>query len=333
MLDELAATVDLEHPERTPNAHALDSETVHSFFERTVPDPAARDRLALAVQGVWTVVPRDISVLHLLFYIAAAGSVEQLMEAEDCAQDSRFVDGAQATALRIADHLGDRIRLATPVREIAWGDDGATLRTERGDVRADRVIVAVPPAAAARLRVEPPLPVARSRWVAKSPMGDVAKIHVVYETPFWREAGLSGEANIYGDPAVGVVFDNSPRDASRGVLVCFVYADRLHRWSTLDEDARRAEVLGTLETLFGEAAASPREYAEKDWTLDALAGGGYAANPTPGTWVEHAESGWRTPVGPLHWAGTETASRWYGYMDGAIASGLRAAQEVRDQLS
>lgn len=327
-IDALAATVDLDDPSRTPNAEALDSETVHSYVERTVPDPDARLRLALAVQGVWTVEPRDISVLHLAFYVAAAGGFEQLMEAEGCAQDSRFIGGAQSAALRIAEHLGERVFVGTEVRRITHTETAVEVSTSRGDIVADRVVFALPPGAAARVGFDPVLPAARARWWAKSPMGDVAKIHVEYATPFWRERGLSGEASVYGDPAVGVVFDNSPPDASRGVLVCFVYADRLRQWAALDQGARRDDVVQLLVRLFGDEAAHPLDYTEKNWSNDSFVGGGYAASPTPGTWIEHGTQGWRAPVGRLHWAGTETASVWNGYIDGAISSGYRAAVEV-----
>lgn len=326
-IDALAATVNLDNPEETPEARRWDSETCQSYFERTVHDPDSRARLALAVQGVWTVEPRDISVLHLLFYVASAGGFEQLMETEGCAQDSRFSAGAQELALRIADHLGARVHLDTRVTSIEHDAEHVRLCTSRGDVVADRVIMSVPPAAALRIPISPPLTVARNRWIEKSPMGDVAKIHVGYPTPFWRTRGLSGEATTYGDRPVGVVFDNSPADARRGVLVCFVYADRLHDWVTMSDDARKHSVLAVLVELFGEDAASPNFYTEKIWSLDPFVHGGYAANPTPGTWVEHT-AGWRQPAGLLHWAGSETASVWNGYIDGAISSGLRAADEV-----
>lgn len=327
-IDRLSEAVNLEDPAATPNAEALDSETVHSYLERTVPSADARLRFALAVQSVWTVEPRDISMLHFLFYVASAGNFDQLMEAEGCAQETRFVEGAQETAIRIARVLGERVVLGSPVRRIERDDEGALVSTEHGDVRADRVIVAVPPQAAQQIVHEPPLPVARTRWLAKSPMGDVVKIHVSYDRPFWRDRGLSGEATLYGEPSLGFVFDNSPHDLSRGVLVCFVYADRIRGWKARGEEGRRQEVVDTLVDLFGEEAANPRRYAEKDWSEEPFIGGAYAANPTPGAWVEHSAEGWRRPVGRLHWAGTETASVWNGYIDGAISSGRRAASEV-----
>ena len=331
-IDALAATVNLAEPWATPGAEAFDSETVHSYLERTVPNADARLRMALAVQSVWTVEPRDISMLHFLFYIGSAGNLDQLMEAEGCAQETRFVRGAQEAALKIAERLGERVHLAAPVRRIETLDEGVVVSTDRGRVLAERVIVAVPPSAGQHIAYAPQLPASRSRWLAKSPMGDVVKIHVSYDRPFWRGRGLSGEATLYGEPSLGFVFDNSPHDLSAGVLVCFVYADRIRAWTERGEVGRRQEVIDTLVELFGEEAATPQRYVEKNWAEEPFIGGAYAASPTPGAWIEHGLAGWRVPAGRLHWAGTETASVWNGYIDGAISSGKRAAAEVRAAL-
>ncbi|WP_280832617.1 flavin monoamine oxidase family protein [Mycolicibacterium frederiksbergense] len=333
LIDTMAAGINLDDPAATEHLEEWDSQTVQSFFDTAVTDQDARTRLALSVQGVWTVEPRDISLFHFLFYVASAGGYEQLMETEGCAQERRFVRGAQSVALAMADHLGDLVHLNTRVTGIHQSDTGVQVETERGTVSASRVIVAASPGAAVRINFTPALPVARHRWMERSPMGDVAKVHAVYDTPFWREQGLSGQATVYGEPAVGVVFDNSPPDASVGVLVSFVYADRLHRWATLPEEQRRAEVLSTLETLFGARAAAPTRYTEKLWPQDQWAYGGYAANPAPGVWFEHGATGWRSPCGRIHWAGTETAAVWNGYIDGAITSGQRAATEIITEIA
>ena len=327
-IDALAGDIDLDAPTRSAAIEEWDGRTVQSYLDATVADADARTRLALSVQGVWTVEPRDISLFHFLFYVASAGGYEQLMETEHCAQERRLAGGAQSVALAMAAHLGDRVHHDTAVRRLLRTDDGVRIETDRGAVDAEHVVVAASPGAVVDIAFDPPLPVTRQRWMHRNVMGDVAKVHAVYDTPFWRERGLSGQATVYGTPDVGVVFDNSPADGSAGVLVAFVYADRLRRWSAKSADARRAEVLTTLETLFGADAAAPRHYTEKIWPEDVWARGGYAASPAPGTWFEHGEHGWRTAVGRIHWAGSETASHWNGYIDGAISSGQRAADEI-----
>jgi monoamine oxidase len=175
----------------------------------------------------------------------------------------------------------------------------------------------------------PALPPARAGWLARARMGRVAKVHAVYAEPFWRAEGLSGIATLYGDRPVGVVFDNSPADGSAGVLVAFVYGDRVSDWSGLPSAQRRAAVLADLAAVVGERAGEPADYTERIWPDDPYVRGGYEAFATPGAWTAFGERGWREPTASgIHWAGSETSSRWNGYIDGAIRSGQRAAGEV-----
>ncbi|MFZ3565355.1 flavin monoamine oxidase family protein [Streptomyces sp. BH097] len=332
-LDALARTVDTAEPWRTPGFAEWDARTAQSYFRAHTDDPDALRRLALAVQGVWCAEPYEISLFHVLFYVAAAGGWEQLMETGGCAQDSRFVTGAAGPARAVAELLGDRIRLGSPVRRIEHDADGVRVHTADTVYEARRAVVALPPPAVRALSFAPALPVSREGWLSHSPMGRVAKVHAVYDTPFWRAAGLSGIATLYDHGPLGVVFDNSPPDAERGVLVGFVYGDRLSEWSRLDAAARRETALASLARVVGDGAARPLDYTEKNWSQDPYARGGYEAYATPGAWTGYARHGWRTPTGTLHWAGTETASVWNGYIDGALSSGVRAADEVITALS
>lgn len=328
LLDAMATTVDLEQPWLTPQLELWDGMTAEVFFRAETGDDGALRRLALTIQGVWACEPSEISLFHVVFYIAAAGGYEQLMETRGCAQDSRFVRGAGALALAVAARLGSRVRLDERVIGIEQDGEGVSVRTSGPRFAARRIIVAVPPPAVARISFGPALPPARRGWLAHHRMGSVAKIHAIYPRAFWRSAGLSGIATLYGDGPVGVVFDNSPPDGSVGALVAFVYADRVAAWSQLSADSRRAAVLAQLSSVVGADAGSPLDYTEKIWPQDEFARGGYEAYAMPGAWTGHGLEGWRAPVGRVHWAGAETASRWNGYIDGAIESGHRAAEEV-----
>src|SRR5207244_418836 len=128
--------------------------------------------------------------------------------------------------------------------------------------------------------------------------------------------GLSGIATVYDDGPLGVVFDNSPADGSVGVLVGFVYGDRVTRWAQLDADARRASALRGLTRVAGPRAGDPLDFTERIWPQDPYVHGGYEAFATPGGWTGYGEHGWRAPTGAIHWAGTESAGRWNGYIDG-----------------
>ena len=331
-LDALAHTVDRQAPWRTEGAERLDAMSALDFFASRTDDPDALARLTLFVHGIWCAEPADLSLLHLLFYLASGGGYHQLMETRDCAQDARFVDGAGAAATAAAADLGDRVRLETPVHRVTTvgSGSGSGLRVEAEGlcVEAARVVVAVPPTAVERISFEPGLPETRRRWLGRAAMGRVAKVHVAYDRPFWRDAGLSGIATLYHDGPVGVVFDNSPEDGTVGVLVAFVYADRTDAWSRLDPAQRRAAVLTDLARVVGPAALEAVDWTEQVWEQDPWAQGGYEAYQRSGGWTGLGEEGWRAPTGLVHWAGTETADTWNGYIDGAISSGARAAEEV-----
>jgi monoamine oxidase len=93
-----------------------------------------------------------------------------------------------------------------------------------------------------------------------------------------------------------------------------------------DRDARRAAVLQGLAELFGKRAKQPVAYIENDWSRDGWTTG--CVSPLPRNVLTRFGHALRTPVGRIHWAGTETSEAWCGYMDGAVRSGERAAAEV-----
>ena len=122
---------------------------------------------------------------------------------------------------------------------------------------------------------------------------------------------------------------------SPGVLMGFIEADEARIWSTATREERYQKVIDDLATYFGPQARSPlggmQGYYEMVWNRQEFSAGGPTANHAPGAIVEYG-SAIRDPLGRLHWAGTETATRWTGYMDGAVESGERAAQEVLSAL-
>ncbi|HMT50543.1 MAG TPA: FAD-dependent oxidoreductase, partial [Dietzia sp.] len=275
-------------------------------------------------EAVFPAGPEDLSALGAGFYIGSAGGVDALIDTAGGAQQDRVVGGAQVIALQMARELGDRVVLDSPVTGIEWGDAGARVRSDRGTVSARRVVIAVPPPLASRIRYSPGLPGDRDQLVQRMPMGRVIKVNVVYAEPFWRTDGWSGQANSDSRP-LGTVFDNTPHDGGPGVLVGFLegrHADRGARMTAAD---RRALVLEDLAGYFGPRAREPIGFIERDWAEEEYSRGCYGAFATPGTLTRFGPH-LRRPVGPLHWAGTETATRWAGYMDGAVESGQRAAR-------
>lgn len=324
-LDRLARRVPTDAPWTARNARALDGQSFATWLGRNTVTRGARQLLALSIAAVWACEPEDVSLLHVLFYIHAAGSFEALVETEGHAQDHRFVGGSVAIAERLAQQVRE-VRLGHRVERIE--QDGDRIRVD--GLTAERVVVAVSPALAGRLRYDPPLPADRDQLTQRTPNGSVIKCMCVYPEPFWRKAGLSGQAAATDGP-VRVIFDNTPHGSGKGVLLGFFEGRQAREWGRRTSEERRAILAATFVRIFGAQAADPEEYVECDWSAEELTRGCYGAHLPPGVWTAFGPA-LTHPVGRIHWAGTETATRWSGYMDGAIESGQRVAAEVRAQL-
>ena len=87
-------------------------------------------------------------------------------------------------------------------------------------------------------------------------------------------------------------------------------------------------ILDDLGRYFGSQATDPLEYADEAWSSTRWSPGGYNATMTPGTLTGVGETR-REPIGRLHWAGSETALEWPGFMEGATRSGQRVATELQ----
>lgn len=327
-LDPLAMRIPLEAPWAAPGVDvaALDGQTVETWKLAHLQSHGARFLFDLAVEAVFAAEPRDLSLLHFLFYVHAGGGLTPLVSVTGGAQELRFVGGSQLVAQRMAAQLGRRVVLGAPVRRIVDSGSSVVVTTDTQAFRAAHVVVTLPPALAARIDYAPVLPSARDQLTQRYPMGSVIKCQAVYERPFWRDAGLTGQVTSDTGP-VKVTFDNSPPDGSPGVLLGFIEGEEARRWSGRPREERRAAVLESFARYFGDAALDARAYVERDWSSDPWTRGCYAGFLPPGALTSYGPA-IREPIGRIHWAGTETAEEWNGYIEGAIRSGERAASEL-----
>ena len=325
-MERLARQVPQDAPWDAPRAAEWDTQTFASWLRGAVKTSRARSILDAYISTLLTSETASFSLLHWLFYVRSGTSFKTLSTLEGGAQQDRFVDGSQQVPIRLAAALGDAVRLGTPVRRIE--DDGVCVRA--GDVTARRAIVAIPPTLAGRIEYDPPLPADRDQLTQRLPQGTVIKVNAVYDEPFWRADGLKGMA---WDPRQPVTFvmDNSPHDASAGILIGFVKGDNARRLARMDADTRREAVLDSLAHFHGERARRIEQYHELDWSAEPWTRGCFSAHFAPGVWTRYGPA-LREPVGRIHWAGTETSAVWSGYMEGAVRSGERVATEVLAEL-
>jgi monoamine oxidase len=335
-LDQMSTEVPVTAPWESSQATDWDEQTLETWIRDNSSTQQFHDLVPVATRPIFGAEPGELSLLFVLFYIAASGNeqnpgtFERNFNTRDGAQMWRFVGGAQLLALKIARRLGQRVVLGSPVERIVQDTGGVTVHSPALAVQAKRAIVAIPPTLAGRIEYSPALPATRDQLTQRLPQGTLIKVTAVYDRPFWRDAGLNGTAVSYTGPA-NVTFDDSPQDGSAGVIFGFVGGDEARRFSGMSGADRKAAVLANFTTYFGSKAAHPRSYFETNWSREEWTRGCPVAIPGPGTLLAYGPA-LRKPVGRIHWAGTETSTYWNGYMDGAVRSAKRAAREVLDRL-
>lgn len=329
-LEALAASIPLDAPWEHPEAALLDRMTYAEWIDRNLETDFGKWLFNFNAPGVFSVDASELSMLHVAFYFGAGGGFGVVTGTRGGGQDSRFHTGMQQLSLGMASELGDRICTNEVVVKIEQSNQGIRVISESSVTMARYAIVAISPTLAGRIRYLPPMPAARDGLMQRMPMGTAIKMMLVYDRPFWRDQGLSGFALTDHD-VPQLIYDNSPADGSCGILLGFTEGLPARRWIAEPQEARRAEAIRTAVACFGEEASRPIEFIDKSWTEEEFSRGCYAGTMTPGTWTTFGHA-LRPPVGRIHWAGTETATFWNGYVEGAIQAGERAAHEVAGRL-
>ncbi|HET9728547.1 MAG TPA: FAD-dependent oxidoreductase [Acidimicrobiia bacterium] len=329
-VDRLARQVPRDAPWDAPRAAEWDQRTVADWVERApIPNGIGRELFEMAVRGLMTADLREVSLLHLLLLVHAHGGIEKLFSIKGGAQENMVHGGAGAIAQRIAADLGDAVRLGAPVRAVTQHHDRVEVAADDVTVVARHAILAVPPALTLEITFDPPLGTDRRALYQQSIAGPETKTLIVYDEPFWRADGFSGQTSEPGS-ASEVTLDASPASGNPGVIASFTFgpnADRLH---ALAPDARRKAVIDALTARLGARAARPVEVIETAWFTEPWTRGCSFAHLAPGALTQYGRLV-REPFNRVHWAGTETATTSHGAIDGAVRSGERAAAEILDR--
>jgi monoamine oxidase len=340
-LDKLASDLSaasLSAPWNWSEAQTYDYESAYSWIlanTTSVTSTEAAQLVDLFFDSAYGALSAEVSMLYVISQIAGfgnaenVGTIERGISSKGGAQDSRFVGGSQQISIRAAKTLGKMVHLNAPVRSIVQSGNTATVTSDAGVWKAKRVIVATPPQLAAEIDYTPLMPPTLDAMRRRMTLGTLMKIHAVYPTPFWREdPGVWMGLKIGG--CVPEMFDNTPPEGTPGVLMGFHGGKAWAQYAN-DPAARKAAALSDFAEVFGSGALNPIDYFEQDWTSEQWSRGCPVSVVAPGVVTEFLPN-LIAPFGLVHWAGTETATYWNGYMSGAIDSGMRAAAEVLAEL-
>jgi len=329
-IDKLAKQVPLDAPWTAERAAEWDNQTVAQYLAANgITKGIGRELYEMAVRGLMTGDLDEVSYLHLLTLVHGHGSINNLFSIEKGGQDSLVVGGAGSIAQRVAAELGDAVHLNAPVRAIAQRDDRVEVTADDVVVSAARVVVASPPALNLEIAFDPVLPDDRVALYRGFEGGPETKTLVVYDEPFWRAAGFSGQTSEPGSVAE-TTLDASPASGTPGVIASFTFGPVAEQVDAMDPAQRRQAVLEALAARLGRRALSPVDYIETAWIHEQWTRGCSFAHLKPGVFTRYGHL-IQEPFGRVHWAGTETSFVSHGAIDGAVRSGERAAAEILDR--
>lgn len=327
------------------------------------------DIARLSVNALLSTEPDKVSMLYVLYYAATAGDYAEIINVNggpDSDNNSwspegrRLTFGAGDLVWRMLDDVGrEHVHFSARATEVRHEGELAvvTVHDPTADrsytLRARRLIVAMSPVMARQIAMPDlaGLPGGADRMALSQQMfmGRTNKGFLAYKRPFWRARGLMGytlSAGRHDRYPLTWTLDHSweptaptnvqvPAVRHPYSLMTFLIGESAEHWAARSFGERREAIVRQLVELYGPQARSElidgEYYVEKDWHFDAYTRGGPAGLLPPNV-LSRQGAALRRPVGLLHWAGTESATNWCGYMDGAIQAGVRAAGEVARRL-
>uniref|UniRef100_A0A8D0GMQ4 Amine oxidase n=1 Tax=Sphenodon punctatus TaxID=8508 RepID=A0A8D0GMQ4_SPHPU len=306
-MDEMGKEIPNEAPWKAPHAEEWDKITMQDYIDKVCWTNAAKRFATLFVNVDVTSEPHEVSALWFLWYVKQCGGTTRIFSTTNGGQERKFVGGSGQISEKIMELLGDRVKLEKPVVHIDQTGDNVVVETLDHEIyEAKYVISAIPPALGLKIHCNPPLPPMRNQLISRVPMGSVIKCIVYYEDTFWRKKDYCGTMIIEDEDAeIGLTLDDTKPDGSFPAIIGFILA---RKWELYTELA-------------------PVHYEEKNWCEEQYSGGCYTAYFPPGIMTQYGRI-IRQPVGRIYFAGTETATEWSGYMEGAVQAGERAAREI-----
>ena len=300
---------------------ALDALSIQDRFDALGLDEEARS----ANESVWVghVNARlnEVGLSSALRWVAATGGHWQLMH--EASATYRVVGGMSAWTAAIAASVPGEIRLNTVVTAVTQDGDGAVVETADGrHIRARRVVNTLPINAVAGIRHQPELPEVWRRAAEETVASQGLKLWIKVRgdvTRFFAYASQRHPISVLKSEYPGQGADGSPHT----VLVGFgPDHTQLDVTSVAAVQAAVDAIRPGLEVL---------EVTAHDWMKDPL---------SRTTWMTHRPGQLtrdlvelQQPSGVLHFASTDTANLWGGFIDGAIEGGLREARRVSAALS
>lgn len=326
VFEKLAKHIDIAQPWKTPDAEALDTITVKNWILSQSKNTLVISLFTEILESLFCCDLDSTSLFQALIGVKSSGSLNFMIETKNGAQEQRIKGGVQQICNAIIKSINAEIKINSPVTNISQVNNFVDVTTNEGVYRSKKLIIAIPLPSVKKITFYPKLPFERQILVDNMFMATVIKYHLIYETPFWRSNKLNG-MSVSLNNFISGTFDNSLPDSSKGILVAFVHAKKANEFLQKSEEERIKLIKIEIELLFGKEAANPIIINEHTYVKNKWIKGAYSGVFPPNILSKYG-SELRKPFQNIHWAGTETSVRFMGYMEGAVLSGERAANEI-----
>ncbi|MCC2624302.1 MAG: flavin-containing amine oxidase [Burkholderiales bacterium] len=302
----------------------MDQISAEKWLKQNIKDSDIIDYFLTLIGGITTTHPDKLSMLFWLYFLRQGRGIRCLSEIKDAAQEFRINGGAQTISLKLTKDLD--VKLNQCVVEVKNQENGQyqVITQDNNVYIADLVVCAVPANLINNIKFNPGLEPGRTHLYNGMHMGCVTKVVVLYDRPFWREAGLTGTCFSTQSP-ISACFDGS--GDGYFAIISFIPHIEDNPKEYTDE-----EILLQLSQFFdNKQALTPVKIYRKDWRGEKYARGCYFSAPRIGDAGLYKYL--TRPNKNIYFIGTETANEWYGYIDGAIESAKRAFNQIKFDFS
>lgn len=303
-------------------AEALARESVAEWLSRTRAPKSIRE-VATGLRGFFLADPEDLSLLALVDQFAEDGvpGEERMF---------RILGGNDRLPAKLARSLGDRLHFDTVLRRVRQTARDVTAILESAgrayEQRADYLVCAMPATTVRDVIFDPPMPEAQRQAVASLRYGAATKTALQFNRAVWRKRGQPRGFGT-GLP-IGAVWDGNEEQAGgarAGILTLLAGGRASASTRAMLSNGGPASILRQI-TWLNLREADLLAWSSMSWESDPWARGGYAYfDPT---FAPFDRSWLARPFARVFFAGEHTSLRWQGYMNGAVETGVRAAEEI-----
>uniref|UniRef100_A0A8C0LSL5 Amine oxidase n=1 Tax=Canis lupus dingo TaxID=286419 RepID=A0A8C0LSL5_CANLU len=317
-MDNMGKEIPADAPWEAPHAEEWDKMTMKDLIDKICWTKTARRFASLFVNINVTSEPHEVSALWFLWYVKQCGGTTRIFSVTNGGQERKFVGGSGQVSERIMERLGDRVKLKRPVTYVDQSDDNIIIETLNHELyECKYVISAIPPTLTAKIHFRPELPSERNQLIQRLPMGAIIKCMMYYKEAFWKKKDYCGCMIIEDEEApISITLDDTKPDGSLPAIMGFILARKADRLAKLHKEIRKRKICELYAKVLGSQEALQVRNPHSDGLI----------------YPRCLPRVIRQPFGRIYFAGTETATHWSGYMEGAVEAGERTAREVLNAL-